>query len=158
MKTLYLLLFVLLTSPSCGRQTPLEQFDGFHFGETEPEVIQTAKTNEIAMNFRHLSYWQRYGDTPVHVRLVFHKQNGKLYAFDIKGFPCKKPEDARNIMFKLKGHFEKIFGPASASVVSHPNFDVVNYLWKFKNATVYLGTDIVQYQTYPRMLVIENQD
>ncbi|NOY23448.1 MAG: hypothetical protein GXO70_08050 [Acidobacteria bacterium] len=157
MKTLYLLFFVLVTSISCGNRTPLEQFDGFRFGETRQEAIQTAKINKIAMNVRHFSYWQRYGDTPVHVRFVFHKKNDQLYAFDIKGLPCKKPEDARNTMFKLKAYFEKLFGPASQSVISHPNFEVVNYQWKFKNATVYLGTTIIQYQTIPRMLVIENQ-
>lgn len=158
MKIAYFLFFITLTSISCGNQTPLEQFDGFRFGETRQQVIQTAKKNDIAMNVRFLSYWQRYGDIPVHIRFVFHKKTDKLYAFDIKGLPCKKPEDARNIMFKLKAHFEGIFGPASASVTSHPNFDVVNYKWTFKNATVYLGTKIVQFQTIPRMLVIENQN
>ncbi|PJB80694.1 MAG: hypothetical protein CO090_03970 [Acidobacteria bacterium CG_4_9_14_3_um_filter_49_7] len=158
MRTLYLLFFVLLTSVSCGNGTSLEQFDGFRFGETRQQVIETAKKNDIAMNIRFLSYWQRYGETPVHIRFVFHKKTGKLYAFDIKGLPCKKPEDARNTMFELKAYFEGIFGPASASVISHPNFDVVNYKWTFKNATVYLGTTIVQFQTIPRMLVIENQD
>ncbi len=158
MKTKYLLLFLFVTLVSCTSGPPLKQFDGFHFGETRHEVVQTAKRNKIAMNFRQLTYWQRYGDTSVYVRLVFHKENNKLFAFDIKGLPCKKPEDARNIMFKLKDYFEKLYGPASASVISHPNFDVVNYQWKFKNATIYLGTAIVQFQTIPRMLVIENQD
>ena len=158
MKTLYLLFFVLVTSISCRTQTPLEHFDGFRFGETQQEAIQTAKTNKIAMNIRHLSYWQKYGEIPVHVRFVFHKENNPLYAFDIKGLPCKKPEDARNVMFKLKDYFERLFGSASAAVTSHPNFEVVNYQWKFKNATIYLGTTIIRYQTIPRMLVIENQD
>lgn len=158
MKIRYLLFFLLVTLISCNSQTPLEQFDGFRFGETAQETIQTAKSNKIAMNVRHLSYWQKYGETPVHVRFVFHKENGRLYAFDIKGLPCKRPEDARNTMFKLKAYFEKMFGTASATVTSHQNFDVVNYQWKFKNATVYLGTVLIQYQTIPRMLVIENQN
>ncbi len=158
MKAYYILLFVIVILISCGSRTPLEQFDGFRFGETRHEVVQTAKANKIAMNYTHLSYWQRYGGTSVYVRLVFHKDTGKLYAFDIKGLPCKKPEDARNIMFKLKNYFETRWGNAVSAVVSHPNFTVVNYQWKFKNATVYLGTKIVQYQTIPRMLVIENQE
>ncbi len=158
MKSSYLLLFVLVISASCGSRTPLEQFDGFRFGETRHEAAQTAKANKIAMNFRHLSYWQQYGGVSAHIQLVFGKKDGRLFAFDIKGLPCRKPEDARTVVFKWKDYFETVLGPASGSVTSHPNFDVVNYQWKFKNATIYLGTKIINFQTLPRMLVIENRN
>jgi len=153
MKRTFCLIFLLLSA--CGNQTPLPGMDGFAFGDTATMVRQKARESHIAMNLRHLTYPKQLGAETAYVRIVLDKQ-GRVRAFDGKGIACKQPEAARDVVFKWKAALEAQYGPASNRVMSHPNFTVVNYVWHFSNATLYLGTYMVNFRTVPRFLAILN--
>lgn len=150
------LLVVLLILTACGARTPFGDLDGFKLGDTAAQTKQKAKLNGIVMNVKHLSYRKLMGDTTGYVRMVLD-DHGKVRAMDMRGIPCKQPDAARAVVFTWKAELEGLYGPASPQIMSHPNFDVVNYVWRFSDATIYLGTTMKDFRTIPRALIIRNK-
>lgn len=140
---------------NCSNRVPLAGLHGFEFGMDRRQILTAAKNAGLLMNPEYLSYRKKIGKEVGYARLVLDDAS-TLRAIDIRGLPCKRPEDARDVMFQWKDVLEQGFGPASADVMSHPNFEVVNYVWRFSNATVYLGTTVKSFRTMPRILAIRN--
>ena len=140
---------------SCGARPPFSGLDGFQLGDSAATVKHKAEASGIVMNVKHLSYRKRLQDTTGYVRMVLD-DNQTVRAFDLRGIPCKQPDAARDVVFTWKAELEKMYGPASPQILSHPNFDVVNYVWRFSDATIYLGTTMRDFRTIPRALFIRN--
>ncbi len=148
------LTFIALTI-GCTNRVPLAGLHGFEFGMNRHQILTAAKNSGLLMNPEYLSYRKKIGNHVGYARLILDDAS-ILRAIDIRGLPCKKPEDAREVMFHWKDQLERQFGPASPEVLSHPNFEVVNYVWRFSNATIYLGTTVKSFRTMPRILAIRN--
>ena len=149
------LIVLLLIITACGSRQPYGGLDGFQLGDSVPEVKRKAREVGIVMNIKHLSYRRLLRETTGYVRMVLD-DNGKVRAFDIRGIPCKQPDAAREVMFTWRTELESMYGPASPQIMSHPNFDVVNYVWRCSDATIYLGTVLRDFRTIPRILIIRD--
>ncbi len=154
-RTSVLLLTLFTLTISCSNRTPLPGLHGFEFGMNRDQILAAAKNSGFLMNPEYLSYRKKIGKHVGYARLILDDAS-TLRAIDIRGLPCKRPEDAREVMFQWKDVLERQFGPASPEVMSHPNFEVVNYVWRFSNATIYLGTTVKSFRTMPRILAIRN--
>ncbi len=146
-------LTLILTLVSCSTE-PFPGFYGLKPGMTLKEFVSAAKKNGLYL----------YSGNKFSVNLCGEKgfvspifEGAKIKAIDV-WFPYKKkPEKARDFIFKLKDCLIKMYGEPITRTISHPNFTVVNYYWKYKDAYIYVGTRIKHFKTYPRILIIRRK-
>ncbi|BBB32505.1 hypothetical protein TTHT_0951 [Thermotomaculum hydrothermale] len=150
-KLLFLsLLFAVLILNSCSSK-PFPGFFGLKPGMNIKEFISTAKKNGLYLHSGD-SFTVKFCDEFASVSPIF--KGDKIKAIDIWFGYKKDPQKARDFIFKLKGCLTKLYGIPISRTISHPNFTVVHYYWKFKDAYVYVGVRIKHFKSYPRILII----
>lgn len=146
----YFLLFLILFLNSCSSKS-FPGFFGLKPGMSLKEFMKTAKGNGLYLHSGK-SFTVKFCDEFASVSPIFKGSNIK--AIDIWFGYKKDPQKARDFLFKLKKCLIKLYGPPITRTISHPNFTVVHYYWKFKDAYVYVGIRIKHFKSFPRILII----
>ncbi len=146
---LFILLSLLLLNACSSR--PFPGFYGLKPGMTLKEFIDTAKKNKLYLHSGN-SFTIKFCDEFAGVSPIL--KGSKIRAVDIWFGYRKDPQKARDFIFKLKKCLTKLYGTPISRTISHPNFTVVHYYWKFKDAYVYVGIRIKHFKSYPRILIV----
>ncbi len=151
-KTLFFFLMSLILILNSCSSKPFPGFFGLKPGMPFKEFMTTAKANGLYLHSGK-SFTVKFCDEFASVSPVF--KNSKIKAIDIWFGYKKDPQKARDFIFKLKKCLIKLYGNPISRTISHPNFSVVHYYWKFKDAYVYVGIRIKHFKSYPRILIIK---
>ena len=138
---------------SCSSE-PFPGFFGLKPGMDLRQFITTAKRNGLYLHSGN-SFTVKFCDEFASVSPIF--EGSKIKAIDIWFGYKKDPQKARDFIFKLKKCLIKLYGQPISRTISHPNFTVVHYYWKFKDAYVYVGIRIKHFKSFPRILIIRRK-
>lgn len=143
------LIFVLILNGCASK--PFPGFYGLKPGMTAKEFIETAKKNGFYLHSGKSFTIKICGELAM-VSPIF--KGSKVQAIDIWFGYKKDPQKARDFIFKLKKCLKEKYGNPISRTISHPNFTVVHYYWKYKDAYIYTGIRIKHFKSYPRILIV----
>ncbi len=141
--------FIILVG--CATSKPFPGFYGLKPGMSFSEYLKVVKKNKFYLHSGK-SFTIKICGQFASVNPIF--KGSKLEAIDVWFGYKDRPEEARDIVFKIKECLIDMYGTPITRTISHPNFTVVQYYWRFKDADIYVGTRIKHFKVYPRILIV----